>query len=109
MKVTFKQPPRDDYEYNRQKNVQQEEINRILDKIAKSGYESLTKKEKEILFKQGKIISCNLNLIGGSLISPFSHVMHFQNLLFRCEPDKYLHSVQIQPTGSATLSTSVTE
>jgi membrane associated rhomboid family serine protease len=56
MKVTFKQqtPPRDDYEYNRRKNLQQEEINRILDKIAKSGYESLTKKEKEILFKQGK-------------------------------------------------------
>jgi len=55
MKVTFKQqPPRDDYEYNRQKNIHQDEINRILDKIAKSGYESLTKKEKEILFKQGK-------------------------------------------------------
>lgn len=56
MKVTFKQqaPPRDDYEYNRQQNIQQEEINRILDKIAQSGYESLTKKEKEILFKQGK-------------------------------------------------------
>ncbi len=54
MKVTYKQPPRSDYEYNRQKNVRQEEINRILDKIAKSGYESLTKKEKEILFKQGK-------------------------------------------------------
>lgn len=56
MKVTFKQPapPRDDYEYNRQQNLQQEEINRILDKIAESGYESLTKKEKEILFKQGK-------------------------------------------------------
>ena len=55
MKVSFKQPPpRDDYEYNKQKNLQQEEINRILEKIAKSGYESLTKKEKEILFKQGK-------------------------------------------------------
>jgi membrane associated rhomboid family serine protease len=54
MKITFKQTPRDDYEYNRQKNIQQEEINRILDKIAKSGYESLTKKEKEILFKQGR-------------------------------------------------------
>ncbi len=54
MKVTFKQAPRDDYEYNRIKNVQQDEINRILDKIAESGYESLTKQEKEILFKQGK-------------------------------------------------------
>ena len=54
MKVTYKQPPRDDYEYNRQQNIKQEEINRILDKIAKSGYESLTKEEKELLFKQGK-------------------------------------------------------
>ncbi len=55
MKVTYKQqPPRDDYEYNRQQNIRQEEINRILEKIAKSGYESLTKKEKEILFKQGR-------------------------------------------------------
>ena len=54
MKVTYKQPPRDDYEYNRQKNYQQDEINRILDKIAKSGYDSLSKKEKELLFKQGR-------------------------------------------------------
>jgi hypothetical protein len=54
LNVTFKQPPRDDYEYNRQQNMRQEEINRILDKIAESGYDSLTKKEKEMLFKQGK-------------------------------------------------------
>ncbi|HZH71268.1 MAG TPA: rhomboid family intramembrane serine protease [Mariniphaga sp.] len=54
LKVTFKQPPRNDYDYNRQQNIQQEEINRILDKIADSGYESLTKQEKEILFRQGK-------------------------------------------------------
>ena len=54
MKVTYRKPPRDDYEYNRQQNIKQDEINRILDKIAKSGYESLTKHEKEILFKQGK-------------------------------------------------------
>ncbi len=54
LKVTYKKPPRDDKEYNRQQNVKQDEINRILDKIAKSGYESLTKHEKEVLFKQGK-------------------------------------------------------
>jgi len=54
MKVSYKKPPRDDREYNRQKNVQQDEVNRILDKIGKSGYDSLTKQEKEILFKQGK-------------------------------------------------------
>jgi membrane associated rhomboid family serine protease len=54
MKVTYKKPPRDDHEYNQEKHYQQEEINRILDKIGKSGYESLTPKEKEILFNQGK-------------------------------------------------------
>jgi membrane associated rhomboid family serine protease len=54
LKVSYKQPPRNDYEYNRYKNQQQEEINQILDKIAKSGYESLSKQEKELLFNQGK-------------------------------------------------------
>lgn len=39
-----------DEEYNRKKAQQQHEIDRILDKIAKGGYESLTKKEKETLF-----------------------------------------------------------
>lgn len=52
--VSHKQPPRDDYEYNRNKNAQQDDINNILDKIAKSGYDSLNSKEKELLFKQGK-------------------------------------------------------
>lgn len=39
------------------KNVKSEnqiKIDEILDKISKSGYDSLTKKEKEFLFKQGK-------------------------------------------------------
>ncbi len=54
MKVTYKQPPRDDHEYNKMKHEQQEEINRILEKIAKKGYDSLSKSEKELLFKQGK-------------------------------------------------------
>lgn len=54
LKVTYKQAARNDYEYNRMKNAEQEEINRILEKIAKSGYDSLTKGEKELLFKQGK-------------------------------------------------------
>lgn len=52
--VTHKQPPRDDYEYNKMKKEEQEEVNRILEKIGKAGYDSLTKQEKEILFKQGK-------------------------------------------------------
>jgi predicted metal-dependent TIM-barrel fold hydrolase len=54
LKVAFKQPPRDDYEYNRLKNIEQQEVNRILEKIGKAGYDSLSKNEKEILFKQGK-------------------------------------------------------
>lgn len=44
----------DDLEFNRQKNLKQEDINRVLDKISKSGYDSLTKEEKELLFKMGK-------------------------------------------------------
>ncbi|HEX2395810.1 MAG TPA: rhomboid family intramembrane serine protease [Bacteroidales bacterium] len=40
-----------DEEYNRRKISEQKEIDRILDKIAKGGYESLTKNEKETLFK----------------------------------------------------------
>jgi len=35
-------------------NPNQSQIDTILDKISKSGYESLSKKEKEILFKAGK-------------------------------------------------------
>jgi membrane associated rhomboid family serine protease len=40
-----------DEEYLREKAEQQHEIDQILDKIAQGGYESLTKKEKETLFK----------------------------------------------------------
>lgn len=36
------------------KNKNQQEIDAILDKISKSGYDTLTKEEKEFLFKQGK-------------------------------------------------------
>lgn len=50
MKVTYKKPV-DDYEYNKMKVDKQKEIDKILDKIAKSGYKSLTKDEKEKLFK----------------------------------------------------------
>ncbi|PIE87232.1 MAG: rhomboid family intramembrane serine protease [Bacteroidetes bacterium] len=43
-----------DEEYNADKKRRQEQTDRILDKISKSGYESLTKKEKDFLFKQSK-------------------------------------------------------
>jgi len=52
LKVAYKRPPTDDREYNRLKNENQQEIDRILDKISKGGYDSLTKKEKETLFNQ---------------------------------------------------------
>ena len=48
--------PKSDYEYNANKASQQEQIDTILDKIKRSGYDSLSKKEKEILFKASKDI-----------------------------------------------------
>lgn len=41
-----------DWDYNARKQREQEEIDRILDKIRKSGYDSLTKDEKLRLFQQ---------------------------------------------------------
>ena len=40
----------DDWEFNARKKQNQEEIDRILDKIRRSGYDSLTKEEKQKLF-----------------------------------------------------------
>jgi membrane associated rhomboid family serine protease len=54
MRVTenkFKNKATSDIEYNQQKAADQEVIDKILEKISKSGYNSLSKKEKEILFK----------------------------------------------------------
>lgn len=48
------QVPKDDYAYNHQKVEKQKKIDAILDKIAKSGYESLSKQEKDFLFKEGR-------------------------------------------------------
>ena len=39
---------------NREKDKYQQQIDTILDKISKSGYESLSKEEKDFLFKAGK-------------------------------------------------------
>lgn len=56
LNVTYRNNARyvSDADYNKGKAERQREIDRILDKIAKSGYESLTKEEKETLFKMGK-------------------------------------------------------
>ncbi len=51
LKVTHRKVPKNDIDYNTLKVKEQEDVNRILDKISKGGYDSLTKKEKEILFK----------------------------------------------------------
>jgi hypothetical protein len=43
-----------DLEYNKRKKDEQAEVDRILEKIAKAGYDSLTKDEKETLFRQSQ-------------------------------------------------------
>lgn len=51
LKVEYNAGGYREYGYNRSKKAKQEEVNRILDKISASGYESLTVEEKEMLFK----------------------------------------------------------
>lgn len=46
--------PLTDEEFNRRKAEKQKRIDQILDKISKSGYESLSKEDKEILFSSGE-------------------------------------------------------
>jgi hypothetical protein len=46
--------PFSDEEYNKRKAASQKEVDRILDKIARSGYASLTKEEKDLLFRSSK-------------------------------------------------------
>lgn len=50
MKVTYRSHNAD-YDYNYRKAQKQKQVDDILDKIARSGYDSLTKEEKDILFK----------------------------------------------------------
>jgi membrane associated rhomboid family serine protease len=53
LKVTHKRTV-SEYDYNKMKAEQQVRINSILDKISKGGYDSLTKEEKETLFKESQ-------------------------------------------------------
>ncbi|HUX95882.1 MAG TPA: rhomboid family intramembrane serine protease [Bacteroidales bacterium] len=53
MKVTHRKPS-NDYDYNKTKAEHQEMINAILEKISKGGYDSLTKEEKETLFRESQ-------------------------------------------------------
>ena len=53
MRVTYKKRTTD-YEYNKARVDHQEKINKILDKISKGGYDSLTKEEKDLLFHESQ-------------------------------------------------------
>ncbi|HEX7493677.1 MAG TPA: rhomboid family intramembrane serine protease [Bacteroidales bacterium] len=53
LKVTHKKVATE-YEYNKIKTDHQKLINKILDKISKGGYDSLTKEEKETLFNESQ-------------------------------------------------------
>jgi membrane associated rhomboid family serine protease len=53
LKVTYKRSA-DDFEYKKIKAERQEQINKILDKISKGGYDSLTNEEKDILFRESQ-------------------------------------------------------
>lgn len=54
-KVTYRSTTiKTDEKYNEEKKQRQAEIDRILDKIKDSGYQSLTEREKEILFRASK-------------------------------------------------------
>jgi hypothetical protein len=52
--VHYNDGPVSDEEYNKIKADNQKKIDAILDKISKSGYEKLTKEEKEMLFNMSK-------------------------------------------------------
>lgn len=53
MKVHYNRNPQD-YNYNAQKKAQSDEVDRILDKIKKSGYQNLSDEEKKTLFDASK-------------------------------------------------------
>lgn len=53
LKVSHRKPA-NDYDYKKAKASEQKEIDAILDKISRSGYDSLNKAEKEMLFKMGQ-------------------------------------------------------
>ncbi len=50
----YNQRPKTDEQYNAERAQEQEETDKILEKIAKNGYSSLSEKEKEFLFRQSK-------------------------------------------------------
>jgi membrane associated rhomboid family serine protease len=53
LRVTYKKRSTD-YEFNKARADHQEQINKILEKISKGGYDSLTKEEKDLLFRESQ-------------------------------------------------------
>ncbi|NSW94986.1 MAG: rhomboid family intramembrane serine protease [Bacteroidales bacterium] len=53
LKVRYKRPVTD-YEYNKARADHQAKINAILDKISKGGYDSLSREEKDYLFRESQ-------------------------------------------------------
>lgn len=52
--VHKKKHPKKKYVTSKEKDIYQKQVDDILDKISKNGYESLSKEEKDFLFKAGK-------------------------------------------------------
>lgn len=54
LKTVYKSAEKKSYRKKESKSEEQARIDSILDKISKSGYDTLTKEEKDYLFKAGK-------------------------------------------------------
>lgn len=54
MKANYGGNHQADYDYNARKKARNEEVDRILDKLKKSGYENLTNEEKKTLFEASR-------------------------------------------------------
>jgi len=54
VKATYSRKPKTDDDFRYERKVHEQRIDEILDKIKKSGYESLSKEDKEYLFKASK-------------------------------------------------------
>ncbi len=57
MKVKYRKPegkPETDMEYNARKAAEQRDIDRILEKISRNGYDGLSREEKDLLFRNSK-------------------------------------------------------
>ena len=54
LKTVYKSPKKTTYHKKESKSEEQARIDSILDKISKSGYDTLSKEEKDYLFKAGK-------------------------------------------------------